>query len=689
MQHAERHTHHGTQHLLRASDQFMPGHGLGSHAGHDKHAGHTVSMFRTGFWFCLVLTIPTLLWEPALQQWLGIRAPEFRYASLIPAILGTAVFYYGGQLFIRGAIYELRDHQPGMMVQIALAISMVFIYNVMVTVGFPGVALWWELASLVTILLLGHWIEMRSITQAYGALQALADRLPDSALRLDTDDNVKEVEARDLRVGDRVLIRPGGSIPGDGVVMSGNSAVSESLITGEARHISKQAGDKVIAGAVNGEGTLRVEITGTGDDTALAGIMRLVEEAQKSHSMIQSLADRAAYYITLITLVVAVATLVIWFATGLSLDFSLSRMVTVLVIACPQALGLALPLVVAVSTTLGARNGLLVRDRRGLDAARKVDIVIFDKTGTLTLGEPRVIETVTADNLPSHDALRLAAAVEHGSEHSHAKAFVSTALEQRMDLPKAMNVQTTGQGVQAEVEGRQLQVGGKALLQQLNVVLPDELAQAVERFERSGQTAVCLLDEGRHPLAVFAIADAIRPETIEGIQHLHKLGVEVAMFTSDSQAEADRLAVDLGIDMVYAELLPEEKAEKICHLQDQGKRVAMVGDGVNDAPALAMADVGIAMGAGTGVTDKAGDIVLVRSDPRDVARFITLSKATYRKMVENIVWAVGYNIIAIPIAAGLLAGSGILLPPVVGAILMSISAIIVASNAQSLRRVRL
>jgi len=689
MQHAEHHVHPSTHHLLRASDQYMPGHGLGVHAGQDRHAGHTVAMFRTAFWFCLVLTIPTLIWEPMLQAWIGYQPPAFPGSYLIPAIFGTAVFYYGGQVFIRGAYRELHDHQPGMMVLIALAISVAFIYSAMVTMGFAGHALWWELATLVAIMLLGHWIEMQSITQAHGALQELAKLLPEMALRLDKDDHVTEVDLSDLQVGEHLLIRPGASIPADGVVTSGKSSVNESMITGESRLIEKHEGDKLIAGTLNGEGSLRVEITGTGSDTALAGIMRLVEEAQNSRSHAQALADRAAYYLTLIAIATAGLTLLVWLVMGASLHFTITRMVTVLVIACPHALGLAVPLVVAISTTLAARHGLLVRDRRGLEEARNIDVVVFDKTGTLTLGQHRVIETVTSNTLSSHDALRLAAAVEHDSEHPIAKAIHSTAIEHGIDVPAAMNFQSTaGQGVQADVEGRQLRMGGPALVKQSGVIIPDELLRASERFGQSGLTTIYLI-EGDHLLAVFAVADAIRPESNEAIAHLHKLGIQVAMLTGDSQPVADRVARELGIDTVFAQVMPGQKVEKICTLQNQGKRVAMVGDGVNDAPALVAADVGIAIGAGTDVAVEAGDVVLVRSDPRDIARIIKLSKATYRKMVENLWWATGYNIIAIPLAAGVLVNSGILLPPAVGAILMSISTVIVAVNAQLLRRVKL
>ena len=659
------------------------------HAGHDKHAGHNVEMFRNRFWVCLVLTIPALIWEPMLQEWFGYRAPVFAGSELIPAIFGTMVFFYGGRIFLQGAVRELADRLPGMMTLISLAISVAFLYSAAVTLGYAGHALWWELATLVTIMLLGHWIEMRSIFQAQGALQELARLLPDTAVRLEDDNRTEEVPVSSLKAGDLILIRPGAGIPADGVVKSGSSSLNEAMITGESRPVGKKAGDKVIAGTVNGEGSLRVEVVGTGDQTALAGIMRLVEQAQRSRSRAQALADRAAFFLTMAAIGAGGLTLAAWLSLGASLDFTITRMVTVLVIACPHALGLAVPLVVAISTTIGAGSGLLIRNQRGLEEARNLDIVVFDKTGTLTLGEHRVIETVAAPGIASEEALRLAAAVERDSEHPISRALLKSADEMGLKVPDSEDFQALpGKGVQARVAGRELKVGGPALLRQLQLEPPSELRQAAERFGKSGQAAVYLADaEGT--LAVFAIADAIRPEAREAIQRLHRAGVAVAMLTGDSQAVAAGVAAQLEIDTVFAEVLPEDKARKIQELQHQGKRVAMVGDGVNDAPALVTADIGIAIGAGTDVAVEAGDVVLVRSDPRDVARIVTLSRATYRKMVQNLWWAAGYNIVAIPLAAGVLAGAGILLAPAAGAVLMSASTVIVAINAQLLRRVEL
>jgi Cu2+-exporting ATPase len=461
------------------------------------------------------------------------------------------------------------------------------------------------------------------------------------------------------------------------------------MITGESRPVRKAPSDKVIAGTVNGSGSLRIEVTGTGEKTALAGIMRLVEQAQSSRSRAQALADRAAFYLTIIAIGAAVITLVGWFAAGEEASFVIERVVTVLVIACPHALGLAVPLVVAISTTLGARSGLLVRDRRGLEEARNVNAVFFDKTGTLTRGEFRVVETTTREGIAPEQALALAAAVERDSEHTIARGIVVTAEERGVSIPKAERFQAIpGRGVQAVVGGKQLLIGGPALLQQENVQLEPALRAAIDRAAARGQAAITLL-EGTTPLAVFAVADAVREESREAVRRLHEQGIEVIMMTGDARAVANAVAADLGIDTVFAEVPPDQKASKIKEVQQQGKRVAMVGDGVNDAPALVTADVGIAIGAGTDVAVEAGDVVLVRSDPRDVPRIIALSKATYRKMIQNLWWAAGYNIVAIPLAAGVLAPWGIVLPPAIGAVLMSVSTVIVAVNAQLLRGVQL
>ena len=679
------HHHHEAQHPPPLASQAREM----DHHAHDKHAGHTTEMFRRRFWVSLALTIPALIWDPTIQDWFGFMAPAFPGSVYVPAVFGTIVFFYGGLIFLQGAFRELAARLPGMMTLIALAISVAFLYSAAVTLGFSGHPLWWELATLVTIMLLGHWIEMHSISQAQGALKELAKLLPDTALRITGGDQSEEVTVDLLRDGDLVLIRPGASIPADGVVKTGKSSVNESMITGESRLIAKHEGEKVIAGTVNGEGSLRVEVTGTGEKTALARIMRLVEQAQTSRSRAQALADRAAYLLTIVAIVAGGATLIGWQALGASLDFTITRVVTVLVIACPHALGLAVPLVVAISTTMGARSGLLVRDRRGLEEARELNVVVFDKTGTLTLGEHRVVETVMMPGHDEDDVLRLAAAVERDSEHPIARALMKSAQERGLQVPRAEGFQSmAGHGVQATIDGRELKVGGPALLRRLGTGPAEELRRAAERFGQKGQAAIYLID-GDRVIAVFAIADAIRPESYEAVEKLHREGIEVAMLTGDSEAVARSVAQELGIDTVFAQVLPEDKVEKIKELQSQGKKVAMVGDGVNDAPALLTADVGIAIGAGTDVAVEAGDIVLVRSDPRDIPRIVRLSRATYRKMVQNLWWAAGYNIFAIPLAAGVLAWAGILLAPAVGAILMSASTVVVAINAQLLRRVEL
>lgn len=688
----EQHEHHtpSGDHL---SEKSHESHGMADHAhgheGHDRHAGHSVAMFRDKFWISLALTIPTLLWGHMLQRAFGYQAPMFPGAMWIAPVFGTAVFLYGGSVFIQGAISELKDRVPGMMTLIALAISVAFVFSAVVTIGFPGMPLWEELSTLVTIMLLGHWIEMRSISQAQGALKELAKLLPNTATRV-VGDRTQEVPISELKDGDVVLVRPGASVPADGIVRQGATGVNESMITGESRPVEKKEGDKVIAGTVNGSGSLRVEVTGTGDRTALAGIMRLVEHAQSSRSRAQTLADRAAFALTLIALGAGVVTLIVWRAIRPGDPaFAIERVVTVLVIACPHALGLAIPLVIAISTTLGARSGLLVRDRRGLEAARNLNAVVFDKTGTLTKGEFGVANIATADGIEPNEALRLAASVEADSEHSIAQGIVKTARERGLDVRSPEGFEAIpGKGAKARVEGRELYIGGPALLRALGLTVPEKLASAPKRAEEEGKASIYLADR-TSVLAAFTLADVVRPESHEAVRALHDMRIEVVMMTGDAGPVAQAVASELGIDHVFAEVLPDQKASKIEELKHGGKRVAMVGDGVNDAPALVTADVGIAIGAGTDVAVEAGDIVLVRSDPRDVPRIVALSRASYRKMIQNLWWAAGYNIVAIPLAAGVLASRGIVLSPAVGAVLMSASTVIVAVNAQLLRRAKL
>jgi Cu2+-exporting ATPase len=683
------HEHHHPSSIESSNNNKLSQSSPSHHTGHNQHIGHNVEMFRNKFWVCLIISIPVLLWDPMIQQWFKYQLPSFPGSNFIPAVFGTIVFIYGGWVFLQGAYQELVHKTPGMMTLISLAINVAFFYSIAVMLGLKGHTLWWELATLISIMLLGHWIEMRSISQAQGALQELAKLLPDTAILLTDDESTQEVLVEQLQEGDLILIRPGASIPADGMVQSGKSSVNEAMITGESKPVEKKQGERVLAGTVNGEGSLRVKIAGIGDKTALAGIMRLVEQAQSSRSRAQALADRAAFYLTLVAIGSGLITLIGWLLSGSTLDFAITRVVTVLVIACPHALGLAIPLVIAISTTLGARNGLLIRDRRGLEEARNLDVVVFDKTGTLTMGEHRVIQTVTDKSIDNEEALRLAAAVERDSEHPIARALQKSAEAVGIEIPPSQNFRAIpGQGVQAQVEGREFQVGGPSLLKSEKFPIPEEFNDAAHRFGESGQAAIYLV-EGEKVLAVFAIADAIRPESYEAIRNLHQLGIQSAMLTGDSEAVAETVAKELDINLVFAQVLPEDKAKKIQDLQKQGKRVAMVGDGVNDAPALATADVSIAIGAGTDVVVEAGDVVLVRSDPRDIPRIIKLSKATYQKMIQNLWWAAGYNIIALPLAAGALAWAGIILAPAVGAVLMSASTVIVSINAQLLRRVQL
>jgi Cu2+-exporting ATPase len=645
-------------------------------------------MFRTRFWVALGLTIPTVLWGHMLPSATGWHAPAFPGSTWIPPALGVAVFAYGGTPFLRGAVRELRARLPGMMTLVALAIAVAFAFSVAVAAGHPGVPLWEELSTLVTVMLLGHWIEMRSISQARGAVKELARLLPAAAIRV-VDGREEEVPVSALRDGDTALVRPGARVPADGRVRSGESTVDESMITGESRPVSKRPGARVVAGTVNGAGSLRVEVTGTGERTALAGIVRLVERAQASRSRAQALADRAAFLLTVVALASALATALAWSAAGAAGAFVVERVVTVLVIACPHALGLAIPLVVAISTTLGARAGVLVRDRRGLEEARRLTGVVFDKTGTLTLGEHRVVAVRTVAGVAEEVALRVAAGVERDSEHPVARAVVRTARERGLAVPAADGFEAiAGHGVRARVEGRERLVGGPNLLRRLSVALPAELDALSRSAAAQGRSVVFLLDGGS-AVAAFAVADAVRPESGEAVRRLHAMGLEVAMLTGDSRAVAEAVAREIGIDTVHAEVLPERKAEAIESLRRGGGRIAMVGDGVNDAPALVTADVGIAVGAGTVVAVEAGDVVLVRSDPRDVPRIVALSRATWRKMIQNLWWAAGYNVAAIPLAAGVLAPWGLVLAPAVGAVLMSLSTVAVAVNAQLLRRARL
>jgi P-type Cu2+ transporter len=663
-------------------------HAVGSaHKAHDRHAGHSVAMFRDKFWLTLAFTIPVVVWSPEVQHWLGYTAPIFPGSKWIPAIFGTLVFAYGGIVFLRGAQGELADRKPGMMTLISLAILVALGASFAATFGLFEVEVWWELATLITIMVLGHWLEMRAISQAQGALNALAALLPDTAERVNGSD-VRTVPISELRAGDVVLIRPGTRVPADGEVTEGTSEVDESMITGESKPVLKSPGSKIVAGTVASGGSLRARITAVGDETALSGIMRLVAAAQASGSRTQALADRAAALLFYVALAAGAITFTYWWFSG-DKEHALIRTATVLIIACPHALGLAIPLVIAISTSLGAQNGLLVKDRLALERARDLDVIIFDKTGTLTRGAPALSGVAVAPAVRENDLLARAAAVEADSEHPLGKVIVAEAKRRGLQPLLASHFESLpGRGAQALVNGERVAIGGPRLLSERSLTTPSELANATAAWAAEGKTILSVVAESG-VLGAFAVEDEIRPESKEAVEELHRLGMRVAMITGDSRTVAESVARRIGIDHVAAEVLPADKASAVQRFQAGGKRVAMVGDGVNDAPALARADVGIAIGTGTDVAVESAGIVLARSDPRDVVGAIELSRATYRKMVQNLVWATAYNLVAIPVAGGLFLRWGVELPMSVGAIAMSLSTIIVAANAQLLRRLRL
>lgn len=682
---------HAHQHQRQQPPPQHASHQASHDTGHGAHVDHTghETMFRHRFWVSLILSIPVLLYSEMIQMWLGFSMPAFPGSHWLTPVLSIIIFLYGGLPFLQMAVPELQNRQPGMMTLISLAISVAFVYSI-ATIFVPlGENFFWELVTLIDVMLLGHWLEMRSVRQASGALNELAKLMPDTAERIRDDDSTEEVKVSELKDDDRVLVRPGASVPADGEVIVGESAVNEAMITGESRPVKKRPGDKVIAGTINGDGSLRVRVTATGEKTALAGVMRLVNEAQNSKSRTQLLADQAAAWLFYVALAVAGVTAVAWVvATGFDIEV-LKRVVTVLVIACPHALGLAIPLVVAISTSLAAGNGILVRDRLALEAARHVDVVIFDKTGTLTKGQQGVVAISTVDGWAEEQALALTAAIEGDSEHMIAQGIRQAAQERKLSLPKVSNFEALkGRGIQATYDSKTVYVGGPNLLKMLKLEPDDTLAQFTQQAGDKGQAVVYLVYE-RQLVAALALADVIRPESKQAVKRLHDLGVEVAMLTGDSRPVAKAVAEELGIETYFAEVLPEDKDQKVSELQGQHKKVAMVGDGVNDAPALTRADIGIAIGSGTDVAVESAGIILVRSNPLDVVKIIELSRASYNKMLQNLAWATGYNVIALPLAAGILAPIGFVLSPAVGALVMSLSTIIVAINAQLLRRVQL
>jgi P-type Cu2+ transporter len=673
-QHAEPDTHGGP---------------AGAHEGHGAHGGHGdhAGQFRDRFWWSLVLTVPVVAYSEMVQEWLGFTPPQFPGSQWVAPVLGTVVFLYGGRPFLEGGLAEVRSRQPGMMLLISLAILVAFGASLATVFGAFDLEFWWELSLLIVIMLLGHWLEMRALGQASGALDALAALLPDEADLL-TPSGTRTVPISDLNVGDVVLVRPGGRVPADGVVVDGEAELDESMITGESRPVAKGPGDRVVAGTVVTDSALRVRVEAVGEQTALAGIRRLVEQAQTSRSRAQALADRAAALLFYFAVGAGLITMAVWLALG-EPDQAIERTVTVLVIACPHALGLAIPLVIAIATGLAAHNGILVKDRLALERMRTVDTVLFDKTGTLTKGEPTVSGVVAVDG-DQDRLLRLAAAVEADSEHPLARAIVAAARTQAVgELPAAGEFRSmTGRGVQAQIEGATVAVGGPALLRELRLAEAEELAGELEGWRGRGATVLYVVGEDK-VMGALSLEDAVRPESRQAVDELHRLGKRVVMITGDARQVAEAVAADLGVDEVFAEVLPEDKDAAVADLQGRGLQVAMVGDGVNDAPALARADVGIAIGAGTDVAIESAGIVLVSDDPRGVVGVIRLSRASYRKMLQNLGWATGYNLLAVPLAAGVLAWAGITLAPALGAILMSASTIVVALNAQLLRSVDL
>lgn len=664
-----------------------PGHAAQSHEVHGGHQGHHAAMiadFRRRFWVSLALTLPILLLSPMIQAFLGLeRALGFPGDAYLLFALSTVVFLYGGWPFLKGLLEETGKREPGMMTLIALAISVAWAYSSAVVFGLQGKVFFWELATLIDVMLLGHWIEMRSVMGASGALEALVKLLPTEAHRLTVGGGTEEVPLSDLRVGDRVLVKPGEKVPTDGLIAEGQSSLNEAMLTGESTPVPKHEGDEVIGGSVNGENTLTLEIRKTGDETYLAQVIEMVRRAQGSRSRTQDLANRAAAWLTYIAISVGLLTLVTWLSLGANFDFSLERMVTVMVITCPHALGLAVPLVVAVSTSMGAESGLLIRNRAAFERARELDAVVFDKTGTLTEGRFGVKRIQAFGEHDETRVLQLAAALESQSEHPIAQGIVAEAKERQLTLDEAKGFHNlTGRGAEAEVGGKSVKVVSPGYARDEGLQFDSE---AVAELAEGGNTVVLAINNGQ-VIGAIALADVIRESSRRAVAQLQQMGIRCLMLTGDSEVVAKSVAAELGLDDYFAQVLPEQKAEKIKQVKRQGLRVAMVGDGVNDAPALVEADLGIAIGAGTDVAIESADVVLVKNDPAKVVAIMALSRATYRKLVQNLLWATGYNVLAIPLAAGAAISLGIVLSPAAGAALMSLSTVIVAINARMLRQ---
>jgi len=685
----EGHEHHhampGAEHAIHEEKERLAAHGLhGPHeGGHAQGHAHMVEDFRRRFWVSLVLTIPVVILSPMIQSVFGVReALHFPGDSYVQFVLASAIFFYGGWPFLKGLYDELGVRQPGMMTLIGLAITVAYVYSSAVVFGLRGQVFFWELATLVDVMLLGHWIEMKSIMGASRALESLVQLLPAEAHRVTGSGGTEDVPVSDLRPGDRVVVKPGEKVPIDGRIVEGRTSVNQAMLTGESQPAEKAEGDEVIGGSINGEAAFTMEIQKTGDETYLAQVIEMVRKAQESRSRTQDIANRAAVGLTIIALTVGGGTLAFWLIFGQSFGFALERMVTVMVITCPHALGLAVPLVVAVSTAISASNGLLIRDRSAFERARQVNAMVFDKTGTLTEGRFGVTDVIPLGGRNENELLKLAASLESQSEHPIAQGIVDGARERRIEFgPPREFKAIPGKGAQAIVDGNNVKVVSPGYLKEHNLSADsDRTRKAAEQ----GKTVVYVLVDDKIEGAL-ALADIIRPESREALQRLKEMGIQTMMITGDAGPVARWVASELNLDDYFAEVLPDQKASKIKEVQERGLVVAMTGDGVNDAPALTQADVGIAIGAGTDVAIESADIVLVRSDPRDATRIMELARATYRKMVQNLLWATGYNVVAIPLAAGVLYKFGILLSPAIGAAFMAASTVIVAVNARFLR----
>lgn len=654
------------------------------HGGHDRHEGHSTEIFLRKFGVSLILTVPVVLYADVIQKIFGWSPPSFAGSAYLPSVFGSIVFFYGGWVFLVGAWRELKGKLPGMMTLIGIAISAAYLWSVYAVFFFEE-PLFWELTTLITIMLFGHWLEMRAVSGAQSALKELSKLLPDTA-EVIRGEITEKIPLSELREGDIVLVKPGSKIPADGAVIEGESHVNESMVTGESTPVSKKENGAVIAGTINGDGALKIKVANIGEKTFLAGVMRLVAEAQASKSRLQILSDKAAFYLTIVAVAGGGITLVAWLLAGAGVGFAVARLVAVLVIACPHALGLAVPLVASISTTKAAQNGFLVKQRLALEAARTIEVALFDKTGTLTKGEFGVIEIWNAKGRNKDETLELAASLDVLSEHPVAKAIVAEAKKREIPLknPKAFEA-VKGKGVKALIDGKEVMVGGMALLESVGVNVPAELFQQVQDAGKKGQTVVFALRE-RNLVGAIALADIIREESREAIRSLKAMGVKVAMLTGDSEGVASWVAEELGVEEYFAKVLPHQKSEKVKLLQSKGNKVAMVGDGINDAPALTQSDLGIAVGAGTNVAIESAGIILIKNDPRDIVKIIKLSRLTYAKMIQNLFWATGYNVVALPLAAGVLASKGILLQPALAALFMSLSTIIVAFNALLLKK---